>query len=355
MIQSITNVLLPYIIGSIGGLLFSFFHIPLAWILGPMTILIIWRSIFFTGKHLYQPHIIKNGSFIILGISFGLAFTKETFLTVGPYLVPFLITVIFLIVISILNGYLISKLVKIDINTSIFATIPGGLSEMVAASQSLHANTSLVTIFQTVRLLTVVLFVPFTIQHLFQPQLDVQSFDALQGQSSFLSYSWFVLAGIVGWLLNKKVPAAFVIGPLLTTSIVNILGISLPSIHDFFLILAQLTIGIGLGLMITFEDLKLGGKYCGYYFLTSILLIIASFGFGYLFSLVTDLDIATAILSLAPGGLVEMVLTASVIDANPAIVSSLQFIRLLFIIGFVPSILKYWLNNSSLEEKTLSK
>lgn len=64
---------------------------------------------------------------------------------------------------------------------------------------------------------------------------------------------------------------------------------------------------------------------------------------GYLFTLLTNLDLATAMLSLAPGGLVEMVLTASTLGADPAIVSSLQFIRLLFIISFVPSILKFGL------------
>jgi uncharacterized protein len=351
MNQKIYKILLPYILGALGGLLFSICHIPLSWILGPMTFLIVWRSSFVSSQILYQPPILKNGSFIILGISFGLAFTKDTFLTVGPYLVPFLITTIFLIIISILNGLLINKLVDIDKNTSIFASIPGGLTEMVAASESLHANSSLVTIFQTVRLLTVVFFVPFSIQHLFEPQFAVQSIKVLQGQSSTISYGWFFLAGVVGWLLNKKVPAAFVIGPLLTTAILNIVGVSLPTIHDFFLIFAQMTIGIGLGLMISFHDLKLGGKYCGYYFATSVLLIGASFGLGYLFSLVTDLDLATAMLSLAPGGLVEMVLTASSINADPAVVSSLQFIRLLFIISFIPSILKYWLNRPAMKEK----
>ena len=344
MLNKINNIIFPYMIGFLGGYIFYICHIPLSWILGPMTFLIIWRSVFTNYGHFTQPSILKNGSFIILGISFGLSFTKETFLLVGPYILPFLVTTILLIIISVMNGVIISKFVNIDRNTSIFASIPGGLTEMVAASESVQANSSLVTIFQTVRLLTVVFLVPFTIQHLFEPNHVVQTTITNNDTSSIFSFGWYIIAGLVGWSLRKVLPAAFVIGPLLTTAVFNIIDLSLPAFHELFLIFAQVSIGVGFGLMITFQDLKNGGKYCGLYFITTILLIGASFGLGYVFTLFTDLDLGTAMLSFAPGGLVEMVLTASTIGADPAIVSSLQFIRLIFIISFVPSILKFSIN-----------
>jgi uncharacterized membrane protein AbrB (regulator of aidB expression) len=172
---------------------------------------------------------------------------------------------------------LISKIVNIDQNTSIFASIPGGLTEMVAASESLNANSSLVTIFQTVRLLTVVFFVPFAILHLFEPHSGMQSIQSVYSHTdNIFSFGWFFLAGFIGWLLRTKLPAAYVIAPLLTTALLNISGVSLPTSHDFFMIFAQLSIGIGFGLMITFSDLKKGGKYCGLYFVTTIILIGAN-------------------------------------------------------------------------------
>ncbi|WP_245823544.1 AbrB family transcriptional regulator [Metabacillus halosaccharovorans] len=350
--NKIKATIFPYIIGFLGGYIFYLCHIPLAWILGPMTFLILWRSIFTDYDQFSQPSILKNSSFIILGISFGLSFTKETFLLVGPYILPFLVVTILLIIISVINGVLISKIVNIDRNTSIFASIPGGLTEMVAASESVQANSSLVTIFQTVRLLTVVFLVPFTIQHMFSTNQIAQTIVTTDVNTSNLAFGWYILAGLVGWSLRKVLPAAFVIGPLLTTALLNIIGLNLPVFHDFLLVFAQVSIGVGFGLMITFQDLKSGGKYCGLYLLSTILLIGASFGFGYVFTLITDIDIGTAMLSFAPGGLVEMVLTSSTIGADPAIVSSLQFIRLIFIISFVPSILKFSI--SKVQNKHLS-
>ncbi len=341
MLKKINRTVFPYLIGFLGGYIFNLCHIPLAWILGPMSFLIIWRSIFSDKSRFTQPNLLKNGSFVILGISFGLSFTKETFLLVGPYIMPFLMATILLIFFSVLNGIFISKFANIDRNTSIFASIPGGLTEMVAASESVQANSSLVTIFQTVRLLTVVFLVPFTILHMFDPESAQQTMVAVTHNTSVISFGWYVIAGFVGWMLRKVLPASYVIGPLLTTALLNIIGLSLPIFHEFFIIFAQVSIGVGFGLMITIHDLKNGGKYCGLYFISTVLLIGVSFGFGYLFTLFTDLALGTAMLSFAPGGLVEMVLTASSIEADPAIVSSLQFIRLLFIISFVPSILKF--------------
>lgn len=77
------KVIETYMIGLLGGFVFLFLNWPLAWILGPMTMLILWKSS--TYRDIYCPNFLKNSSFIILGIYFGIYFTKETFLTVGPY------------------------------------------------------------------------------------------------------------------------------------------------------------------------------------------------------------------------------------------------------------------------------
>ncbi len=89
------------------------------------------------------------------------------------------------------------------------------------------------------------------------------------------------------------------------------------------------------------EDIKLGGKFSWVYFLLALVLIALSFGCGYVFAKLTDLPLSTALLILAPGGLVEMVLTAQTVGGDPAIVSSLQFVRLLLVIIVVPNVLKW--------------
>ena len=52
------------------------------------------------------------------------------------------------------------------------------------------------------------------------------------------------------------------------------------------------------------------------------------------------MNIKTALLSIAPGGLFEMVLTAEAVGGDPAVVSALQLVRVLVIILFVPPVMK---------------
>ncbi|MEH7235097.1 AbrB family transcriptional regulator [Bacillus sp. JJ1562] len=341
--SQLKGIIESYAIATLGGMLFHFLQFPIPWILGPITFVIFYKAI--THRTMTMSSRLYNVGLATLGIYFGLSFTKETFVTVYPYIIPFLITTILLLTVSVVNSIFVTRFIKIDPMTSVFGSIPGGLSEMVAASHSLQANSAMVTIFQTVRLLTVVFMVPFIVTHWFIASSGY-AYEVTKNLSNvpIYAYVWFGLALFAGWLLRNKLPAAFVIGPLAVTAILGVVGVGLPSIPPWFLILAQITVGLRMGNNINLRDLKLGGKYCGVYFLLTILLVGISFGLGYIFAAFSDLDLPTAILSLAPGGLVEMVLTATAIGADPAVVSSLQLIRLLFIILIVPSFLKWMFN-----------
>lgn len=339
-------VLRTYLIAWIGGFLFSKAGFPLPWILGPVAIVIIWKSFF--NIDLRCPGSLRDSGFTILGIYFGLNFTLTTVLTVFPYIIPYSIMTVLLVTISIVNSTFISRFIEVDQATSVFGSIPGGLSEMAAASESLRANVAMVTILQTVRLLTVVFFVPFIVVHMFTSEV-VSLFSAKDtlGDSNYFKYLWFSISAVAGWILKGRIPANFVIGPLLVTAVMSIAGIPLLHLPSFIIIFAQISVGMYMGNSISIKDLKLGGKYCGIYAALTLILIAASFGLGFIMTLITSLSLPTAMLSVAPGGIVEMGLTAASVGADPSVVSSLQLVRLLIIILFVPSILKWWFSRKA--------
>ncbi|CAG9620646.1 AbrB family transcriptional regulator [Sutcliffiella rhizosphaerae] len=341
-----------YILGTLGGAIFYFFNLPLPWVLGSLTFIMFYQGFF--KRSIYCPEPLRQSGFLILGLFFGLYFTKQTLLTVGPYLLPYVLATILLILVSIINSILVTKWISVDKITSVFGSIPGGLSEMVIASESLNAKSSLVIIFQTVRLLTVLFFVPFFVLHTFtntegagNPSTLAITFNIWNWE-----YLWFFIPVLFGVLLRKKIPAGIIIVPLIVTALMNIFLVELPSLPSLCMIFAQITVGIGMGKSIAFSDLKLGGKYCFVYFGLTLALIFVSFGLGVALATFTSLDLPTAILSVAPGGLIEMVLTATSVGGDPAVVSSLQLIRLLFIITVVPPLLK-WYFSRNIQEKTV--
>ncbi|MDX5476200.1 MAG: AbrB family transcriptional regulator [Bacillaceae bacterium] len=328
-------------VGAIGGYVFTLLHFPLPWVLGSLTFIMVWQGV--TKRVIYWPNLLKNAGFMVLGIYFGLYFTTETFTTIGPYIFPYVLSTVALILASIIVAIFVTRWIQVDKITSVFGSIPGGLSEMVLASEALNAKTSYVVIFQTVRLMTVLFTVPACIMYFFTVQ---QSGSVVMNSSvdSYQPYTYFlyIIPVIIGVLVKDKLPAGIVVVPLAVTAFLNISVIELASIPSILLMCAQISVGVGLGKNISFDDLKLGGKYSFVYFGVSLLLILISFGLGGILAYFTSLSLATAILSIAPGGLIEMVLTASAVGGDPAVVSALQLIRILIIILFVPIVLKWY-------------
>jgi len=341
LVSNFIRIIETLLISLIGGIIFSILNIPLPFILGAICFTVIWKV--FSKRDIYVSNVMKDIGFIILGLNFGLYFTLETFKVASLYMIPYIIFTFILIGFCIVLGYMITKWVKIDKVSSIFSCIPGGLSEMVIASESLGGKSSYVAIFQTIRLITVLSTVPLLMTHFFSinNQVNPEVGETLQANIPLVHYVWFIIPIIISLLIKNKLPAGIIIGSLVGTAILNIGFVQLPPVPERFMYFGQLLVGASIGKNISVEDLKRGGTYSVIYFGISLLIIVFSIILGMLLGFFTPLNYATSILSIAPGGLFEMVLTAYAIGGDPAIVSALQLIRILMIVLIVPSFLKW--------------
>jgi uncharacterized protein len=337
------------IIAFIGGYIFYLLNTPLPWILGPLTFVMLYQGL--TNRRLEIPNYIRDSGFIILGIYFGLYFTKETLHTVIPCLIPYIVITVLLIIACVALGTLVTRWIDVDKVTSVFSCIPGGLSEMTIASESMHGKASLVVIFQTIRLITVLFTIPpFMIYFLGETGGGSIQKTADGVASGFeWSYLWFLFPIVASVFLRDKIPAGIIIGALGVTAIMNVSSIDLASVPSIIMNTGQVAVGASLGKNILFRDLKVGGKYTFVYFGLSLIIISIAFVLGAFMSKITSLDLATALLGIAPGGFFEMVLTAYNVGGDPAIVSALQLVRILLIVIFVPITLKWWFNRAALK------
>ncbi|MBM7569894.1 AbrB family transcriptional regulator [Aquibacillus albus] len=330
---------ITYIIGFVGGWLFSIVQLPLPWILGPLTVLLLWKT--FILRSIESSLSLRKISFTIMGIQIGTTFTSATLTHVIPYLIPFTLLTIIIIAISLVSAFLLTKWIPVDVTTSMLGSVPGGLSAIIALSDSLEGNTALVTILQTIRLITVLFTVPFAATHLFiSGEGPSVAFSTPMEQGPLWTIVVYVAIYFIALRFQYKVPAALVIVPMLVVGAVQIIDLPLFELPNYCYICAQVAIGVHLGESISIRDLTKAGKYCLYYFGLTLLIVLLSFSFGYIFSVITNIDIATSILSFAPGGLIEMAVTAQSVRGDPSIVSSLQMIRLLTIVLILPMVLK---------------
>lgn len=337
----IPGYLKTFMAAAFGGLVFQLLSLPLAWMLGPLTAVMLTQQL--ADISLPWHPAFKQIGLIILGISFGLYFHLEILMQISSYLIPYIIITILLIGASIFLGVTIAARTKLSPATSVFGAIPGGLTEMVIASEQLRAAPAQVLIFQTVRLLIVLFTVPYLIVFLFSNTSAPSVLQIPQGEGiSFFSLQslLFLIIGYIGYRLRDVMPAGIMIIPLILTAALMMSPVTIPAVPSILFFGAQLAVGVSLGRSIVFQDIKTAGSYSGLFALLTVVLIGVAALLGTVLYYVTDMSLTTALLSAAPGGLIEMVLTASLVGADPAVVTALQLIRIIIIVVFVPALLK---------------
>lgn len=110
---------------------------------------------------------------------------------------------------------------------------------MMAVSESLKANTVLVTIFHTIRLVCVLFIIPFAATHWFY-----QSSSSIMNSNTQEESLWtIVIYGgvyIIAHLLKARIPAALVIVPMLIIGLLQSIGTPSINCRIYFLLLLKL-------------------------------------------------------------------------------------------------------------------
>ncbi len=146
--------------------------------------------------------------------------------------------------------------------------------------------------------------------------------------------------GLAGYY--SRFPAGTLLGAMLAVGIYNSLGFQ-SFMHPCVRIGVQIVVGCMLGLNLnrnTFMELKT-------IVVPVIIIVISLLVFGILIGLVIykfcKLDLATALLGSAPGGMTELSLLAVSLGANGPKVALLHAIRMITIVSVMPSILNWML------------
>lgn len=344
--SKVVRLLITTVIGIIGGFLFIRIHMPLPWVLGPMTALLIGSKL--CKFQFYFPCRIRNWGLIIVGYSSGVAFNRDTLIQIIQQL-PWMITfTIGLLAFCAALAALVSKLTGIDYPTTLTGCIPGGLSQMVVLGEEIEGmDLTIITFFQVTRLMLIVFCVPLLI---YSPLYSVdKSGSTAVVQAAAASMDMlvpkiilFAIISILCALLAKKLkfPTAYLLGPILGIAFLNIVGFHGPAVPPILLIIAQISMGCYLGLLLKPENLQNKVKIISLSILNGILAVSFSLGLSYILVKFHGLGGTTGFLSLAPGGADQMGIIASVIGADVPVVVSYQLFRMLFINIAIPPMIK---------------
>ncbi|MFJ7638883.1 AbrB family transcriptional regulator [Peribacillus sp. NPDC097225] len=325
------------ILSFIGGYIFSLLHIPIPWMLGPIVVVMLAQFVY-KGPLRWSSQM-RDLGVVMVGTAIGVQFNTDLFGMMSSILLYMITLNVILIGGSIGIAYLTSKWTKIPVKAAILGAIPGGLGQIVVfAEEEKVKEIGVISYFQVIRLLLVVVFVPFIVagQVMSKPPTDAKLTISLV---LLIALAW----GCSHLMKRIHLPVAFFITPILLFITLQLTTpLAMPQIPGIIMDIAQLLIGAHIGLMLKPHMIKLPVRVLIGGIFSAFALIALTFGSSFFMSFALDTTFATSFLSTAPGGLDQMVLLANAVHADVSLVSMFQTFRLLFIFILIMPLMKMY-------------
>ncbi|QDQ02048.1 AbrB family transcriptional regulator [Lysinibacillus fusiformis] len=312
-------------IGFIGALIFQFLHIPMPWLLGAITAVLCAQL--FTKVQLKWHKHFRNFGLVVAGYSIGFAFTPQAVQDIKQFLGSMIVLNVIFIVLFLAISFLVARRTDLDFPTALTCCVPGGMAQVVAfAEEQGDMDIAVITFYQVLRVLLIVGFVPLMVAGSSQNAMIVDG-GWTWGLAGFLA-----ICGLAGWLAQwGRIPTGYMLGPVFLLMGLNLVGLDVPKMPLSLLHIAQLFIGIYIGLLLKKEDLHLSRKHVFYAFVSAGIFIGTAYGLTFILKRLYELDFQTGFLSIVPGGLDQMGIIAASVHANVTVVTAFQLFRLLIV------------------------
>ena len=314
-----------------GAQLALWLHLPLPWLLGPLLLTAVASS---RGWPLSGHTLFRNAGQWCIGTSLGLYFTPAMLGVIAANIPAIIAAVLFAILLGSIGAAAYYRFGGVDFKTAWFASAIGGASEMANLAAHHQARVDEVVSAHSLRVLLVVLVIPFAYQFLGIHGLD--NGDAF-GKNPHVDTLGFIAligcTGLCGWLFKRLGWInPWVFGPLLAAVLLTSQSIHLSAIPTTVQHLGQLFIGWSLGSKFTPGFFRRAPR-----FLTVVALVTLA---GLLLTAVASLGVShaaglpwpTVFLGMSPGGIAEMTITAKTLQLGVPLVTVFHVCRMVCVL-----------------------
>ena len=338
------------LLGSIGGLVGHFLHLPLGFLVGAMLSTIPFAM---AGVRVPTPWPLRSFMIGVVGLMAGAAFTPQVFARASEWAFSLAGVAIYCTIITVIGLFACLRLGKQDRATAAFSAAPGGLSEILVMGPAYGADLRSLSLVHGMRLVVILIVAPLI-------AVWAGAGSGMGPRTIDLSFSLplkdvLILAaclviGIFGGRL-ARLPAAHLTGPLILSGIVHYFGLTHSNPPQVLVILAQIVIGTSVAQFFNNASFKqiLSGLVIGGGLTLLNLGIAALFAWG--FQTWLDVPFTAGLIALVPGGLPEMSLIAIALGLDPAFVSLHHLFRLILVLVLLPILVPLWAPRTKLAEQ----
>lgn len=317
---------------GVGG--FMLLGLPLPWLLGPIFACLAGAI---AGVPMGGIRPLNDAMRTILGVAVGATLTPAVLATIPGYWPTLLLVPSMVGLIGLVGVPYFRRLCGFDAPTAWYASMPGGLQDMILFGEEAGANVRSLSLVHATRVLVIVVALPFVLRHVWAADLTRPP-GAPAATIRVPELLVMVLCGVLGWRLARRVGlfGASILGPLLAATAASLSGLVAHRPPAEAIWAAQFFIGMGIG-----------SKYAGITMAEVRRDLLAGVGFCLLLIVLTVLMVEVihatnlapgreALLAFAPGGQAELTVLALVVGADMAFVVAHHVLRIFVVILGAP-------------------
>ncbi|HEX6692083.1 MAG TPA: AbrB family transcriptional regulator [Burkholderiales bacterium] len=323
------NPALALILCAAAGAACAWLRIPLPWMIGPLAAM---AACNFAGLGLRAVRGGREVGQVVIGSALGLYFTPVVAREVVSYWPLLLVGGVFAVLLGVLGGWILRRLTGVDATTAFFASVPGGAAEMTLLGERYGARADRVALAQSLRILVVVIVVPFALTYSGAHGTDLYQPAPLPLQWERLLMLLAIGAGAGGLLAALGMGNAFMFGPLAAAIALTVGEVQLSSLPSELSNAAQVLLGSTLGARFERRSLRSAPRYVVGVLASVAAVILAAALFAYALAAASGLPVPTLVLAMAPGGIAEMCITAKVLQLGVPLVTAAQVARVLVLL-----------------------
>ena len=303
---------------------------PLPWIIGP---LLATAACGMAGLRLAASNRLRNVGQWMIGVALGLYFTPEVVAVLARLAPALLLGVAWALALGYAFYRLLARIERggrgqpEERATPFFAAAIGGASEMALLAERHGGRVDRVAAAHSLRVLLVVVLIPFAFQALDIHGIDVARPAVHEVRPIGLALLLAASAGGVALLARLGTPNPWVLGALAVSAGLTAGGIELSALPRAASNAGQLFIGVALGTRFTPEFARAAPRWLAGVAAGTLAMIGASAAFATLLAQASGLHPATVLLGTSPGGIAEMCITAQVLQLGVPVVTAFHVTR----------------------------
>jgi membrane AbrB-like protein len=339
--DGVLPVVVALLIGGIGGYVFNWLRMPLAWMLGSCMFTTVAA---FAGLRIGMRVRLRQGMIIILGVLLGSGFSIDLVKRLGQWSISLGIVSLMTLCGALLCYLWLRRFTDWNKPTCYFAAMPGGLNDMTILGGAMGGEERCIALAHALRILTVVMTIPVWYRLVNGAQTSVLNMVRGPTGNGWEDYAILIACGVAGAAVGRflRLPAAFMMGPMIMSAIAHLSGMTASKPPGELVAAAQVVVGAGIGCRFVGAAIDKLHKEMAASIGAAFLMIGCAVVFAKISVAITGLNLDATVLSYAPGGFAEMSLIGLALGIEIAMVATHHLFRLFLILMTSPLVFRFW-------------